>query len=206
MQSPAGTLRWWLGKLIPGVLLAGVGLAGGAFWLSWQDPVDFQAWRTEQLKTIGAERGQVLRGLDNVHSRQKQIQVEIPAEAERIRQADKIITELNQLASTWDRYVGNPEQQKANAEQLTHMTKLRDDAAVRLVGLQQESKRTGWERDGLEISRTSLDARFQVVDGDRSTALHYLGLAWRRLRVGIICTLALYGLGCFLFYLRIRKS
>jgi hypothetical protein len=206
MRSPAGTVRSWLGKLIPGLLLVGVGLVGDAFWLSWQDHVDFQAWRTEQLKTLGAERGQVLRDLDDVHARLKKIQIEIPAEEERIRQAHKIIAELNHLASTWDRLVGNPEQQKANAEQLAHMTKLRTDAAERLAALQQESKRTGWERDGLEITRAGLDAQFQAVDRERSTALHYLGLAWRRLRTGIICTLALYGLGCLFFYLRIRKS
>ena len=206
MQSPSGTLCWWLGKLIPSLLLVGIGLVGGAFWLSCQDHVDFQTWRTEQLKTLDAERGQVLRGLDGVHARRKKIQVEIPGEEERIRQADKIIGELNHLASTWDRLVGNPEQQKANAEQLAHMARLRADAAERLAALQQESKRTGWERDGLEITRAGLDAQFQAVDRDRSTALHYLGFAWRRLRTGIICTLALYGLGCFFFYLRIRKS
>lgn len=206
MSSPAQIIRWWLGRLVPGLLLAGVALVIGAAWEDWHSRVDFTGWRAAQLETLGAEHGQVLRGLDDIHARLKRIQAEIPVEQERIRQADKIIGELNHLASTWDRLVGNPEQQRANAEQLAHLTTLRRDAAARVTALQQESTRTTWEGDGLEITRASVEARLQVVEADRTAAGHYLGLAWHSLRAGIICALALYGVGCFLFFLRLRSS
>jgi hypothetical protein len=205
MQSPAGTIRWWLGKLAPGLLLAGSALIVGAFWLADRDPVDFKASRVGQLNALGTERDQVLRSLDDVHARFKNIHAEIPAQQERVGQADKIIRELNRLTSTWDKYVGDPEQQKANATQLERMTTLRTEANDRLAALQEESQRTTWERDGLEITLAGVNARLRAIENDRSTAAHYLGVAWRRMRVGIICVLALYSLGWFLFYLRRRQ-
>jgi hypothetical protein len=204
MSSPLRLIRWWLGKLVPGLLVSGLALAAGAGWLDWHDRVDFPSWREEQLQALGTERAQVLGGLDDVRARLGRIQGQIPLEQERVRQADKIIGELSHLASTWDRLVGNPEQQKANHEQLTHVTQLRADAAERVAALQQESRQTSWERDGLEITRASVDARLRAVETDRSVAAHYLGLAWRRMRVGLVGVLTLYSLGWVLFYFRRR--
>ncbi len=204
MSSPARLLHWWLGKLVPGLVLSGIALAAGACWLDWHDRVDFTAWRNGQLLSLVEERTQARRGLDDVHARLGRIQGEIPLQQERIRQADKIIGELKHLGSTWDRLVGNPEQQKANSDQLAHVTQLRSDAAERVAELQQESKQTTWERDGLEITLASIDARLRAVENDRGVAGHYLRLAWRRMKAGILGALVLYSLGWVLFYFRRR--
>ncbi|MSU69352.1 MAG: hypothetical protein EXS39_00945 [Opitutaceae bacterium] len=195
MQSLARIIQGWVGKAALGLLIAGCALAADGSWLSWHDHGDFDAWSRDQLRALGSERAPVNQAVDNVRERMDRLSAELSAEQERTRRAAKIIAQLEDLQSTWDHYVGNREQQTANAEQLARMTNLRDDAAERAAALQQEFKRTTWERDGLELARGSIDARLQAAENNRAAVGHYLRLAWHRLQGWIISGLALYYLG-----------
>jgi hypothetical protein len=201
-QSPAAGIRWWLGKLFPGLLLTALALVAGAFWLRWHDDADFDAWRSGRLGALSAERDQVQRRWEAVQAGLQRTLAEISAGEEQIRAADKVVAELKELSSTWDRLVGNREQQIANAEQLARMTKLRAESADRVAALRLESKRMIWERDGLEISRSRLNAELAVIANDRTAAGHYLRLAWRDMKTAIIW--ALYGAGRLIFFLQSR--
>jgi chromosome segregation ATPase len=192
MQTTGRIIRGWLGKLLPGLLIVALPMVAGGFWLSSHDGSGFTARRREQLQTLGEERARLHAALADIHARMDRISGEITVEHDRSQKADKVISQLKELQSTWDRLVGNREQQQANEEQLARMRKLRADATEHGAALQQELKRSTWERDGLEITRASIDERLSAVEHDGSAAGHYLHLAWSRLEGWIIAGLGLY--------------
>src|SRR5258708_4934951 len=118
-------LRWVFEKFAAAALIVALGLAAGALWFFLKDNVDFDQWRQDVVRSINGERTKTQSALADVHKRMDRISVEITAEQERGKQTDKVIAQLKDLESTWDRVVGNPEQQKSNAEQLARMTALR---------------------------------------------------------------------------------
>jgi len=181
-------------------LLPALALVAGAIWLRCSDRVDFGAARRARLATVLEQRDHVQRRWDSVQARVQRIQSEIPQREEEIRRADKVVGELKELRSTWERLVGDREQQIANGEQLARMTKFRAESADRVAALRLESKRTIWERDGLEISRARLDAQLDLLQNDGTVAGHYLRLAWHLMKSGIIWGLAIYGAGCLAFF------
>src|SRR3954462_5422840 len=145
-------LRWIFEKFAAATLIVTLALAACGLWLFLKDRVDFDQWRQDVVRSINGERTKTKAALDDVHKRMDRISVEITAEQDRAKQADKVIDQLRDLESTWDRYVGNPAQQKANKEQLERMNTLRAALTAKAQTLQQEFTRTTWERDGLEIA------------------------------------------------------
>ena len=198
-------LRWIFEKFAAAALIVALGLAACGLWLFLKDNVDFDQWRQDVVRSINGERTKTKAALEDVHKRMDRISVEITAEQERGKQADKVIDQLKDLESTWDRFVGNPEQQKSNAEQIARMSALRMAVAAKVQTLQQEFTRTTWERDGLEIALGKLDAQLKTAEEKQSRLLHYLDRAWNT-RVGraplhlpvkwwVIAFLAVYFLG-----------
>jgi hypothetical protein len=116
--------------------------------------------------------------LDDVNQRMARISAELIAEGERGKQADKVINQLKELESTWDRYIGNPTQQKANAEQLAKMNTLRQQITARATELQTEFTRSTWERDGLEIALGKVEMRLRSVQAEQSKLMHYVNETW----------------------------
>ena len=171
-------LRWILEKFATAALMVTLGLAACGVWLFLRDNVDFDQWRQDIVRTINGERAKTRSALDDVHHRLDRLSMEISTEQERARQTDKVIAQLKDLESAWDRLVGNPEQQKANVAQLERMTALRATITAKAQALQQEFTRTTWERDGLEIALGKLDAQLKTAEESRSKVLHYLGRAW----------------------------
>ena len=171
-------LRWIFEKFASAALIVALGLAACALWLFLKDNVDFDEWRHDLLRTVNGERAKVQAAMADVHKRMDRIAVEISAEQARAKLADGAIAKLKDLESTWDRLVGNPEQQKANAEQLAKMTARRLEITAKVQALQQEFTRTTWERDGLEIALGKLDARLHAIEAHQSRVWHYLERAW----------------------------
>lgn len=171
-------LRWIFEKFAAATLIVTLALAACGLWLFLKDNVDFDQWRQDVVRTINGERANTKSALDDVHKRMDRLSAEITAEQEKGKQADKIIEQLRDLESTWDRLVGNPAQQKGNAEQLDRMKALRAAATARVQTLQQEFTRTTWERDGLEVALGKLDARLKEAEEKRSRVFHYVDEAW----------------------------
>ncbi len=171
-------LRWIFEKFAAAALIVTLGLAACGLWLFLKDNVDFDQWRQELVRSINGERTRTKAAVDDVRQRMDRISTEIATEQGRAKQADKVITELKALESTWDRMVGNPAQQKANAEQLERVSALRATMMAKVAALTQEFTRTTWERDGLEIALGKLDARLKVAEENQSKLLHYLERAW----------------------------
>ena len=171
-------LRWIFEKFAAAALIVGLGVVACGLWLFLRDSVDFEMWRQDVVRSINGERAKVQSALEDVNKRLDRQAAEISAEQERGRQADKIIAQLRDLESTWDRFVGNPEQQKSNAAQLEKITTLRTNITAQSGVLQREFTRTQWERDGLEIAVGKIDARLQEAKEKESRVMHYLEQAW----------------------------
>jgi len=171
-------IRWVFQKCATASLIAVLGLAACGLWLYLKDNVDFDAWRQEALRTVNGERTKVREALGDVAGRMSRISAELLAEEERERQALRVMAQLKELESTWDRLVGNPAQQKANAEQIERMTALRKQIAAKKSALQEEFTRATWERDGLELAQGKIEARLQDVAAQQSRVLHYLERTW----------------------------
>ena len=176
-------LRWVFEKFAAATLIVGLGLAACGLWLFLKDNVDFDQWRHDIVRAINGERAQTKAALDDVHKRMDRISAEITAEQERGKQADKVIAQLRDLESTWDKLVGNREQQKANAEQIERLSTLRTTITAKAQTLQQDFTRTTWERDGLEIALGKLDTQLKVAEEKQSRIMHYLERAWNA-RIG----------------------
>jgi len=188
-------LTWLVTRLSVALLAAGLVLGIGGLWYFFGDEVDFQEWREELIGTLSGDKAQTVAALSDVRERLNATQEVIDLEEKRISQADRVIRQLEDLESLWDKLVGNPEQQKANAEQMQRMQELRQVSQNRLELLRQEYRRTTWERDGLEIALGRLNEQIEAVERDRSEVMHYTQQAWDRWGHWLVSAIVLYFLG-----------
>ncbi len=187
--------RWLLTKSAMAVVIVAGGLAVYGLWQFLRDNVDLDLRHHELVRAITGERAQVKAALGDVEIRLAQNRADIAAAQERIRQIDSIIQRLKELESTWDKVVGNREQQEANAAQLQRMGELHREAVAELTRLQTQLTRTTWERDGLQVALGRLDIRLQEVNTQRSRFVHYVQDLWARTRFWLLLALAVYFLG-----------
>src|SRR3954469_7427616 len=171
-------IRWVFEKFAAAALITLLALAACGLWLFLKDNINFDLWRQDMIRAINGDRTKVQSALGDVNARMNRISAEIAAEQDRVKQADKILGQLHELESTWDRFVGNPAQQKANAEQIEKMTALRGTLVEKVTALQQDFKRATWERDGLKIALGKLNTQLQAIDAKRSKVMHYLEATW----------------------------
>ncbi|MDB6169231.1 MAG: hypothetical protein JWM88_2095 [Verrucomicrobia bacterium] len=193
-------IRWLAEKAAAAGLILGLGLAASGVWLFLRDNVDFDEWRHDVMRTLTGERAKVQSALADVQRRLGQTSAGIAAEQDRIRQSDKIIAQLTQLDSTWDRLTGDA-QQKANRERRTKLEQTRAETAAHVAALQTDFQRTTWERDGLEIALGKLDTQLRTIESKRSKVYHYLERVWNyrlgrfTVKVWVYLTLGLYFFG-----------
>lgn len=171
-------IRWLFQKFAAAALIGVLALIACGLWLYLKDNVDFDLWRQDVLRTINGERTKVRAALTDVEQRMSRIAAEMAAEDERGRQADKVLAQLKELESAWDRLVGNPAQQKANEEQMVKIAALRLQITAKRAQLQHEFTRTTWERDGLEIALGKVETQFQAAAEQQSKLLHYFDRTW----------------------------
>ncbi|HRJ46147.1 MAG TPA: hypothetical protein PKY38_02215 [Opitutaceae bacterium] len=188
-------LRWVVERAAVAVAIVVIALAAYGLWLFLRANVDFELQRNELLITLTGERAQIREALLDVGQRLQAKGEEIAAEEERIRRAEGVIERLKALESTWDRLVGNPEQQRANREQMQRMEQIKTEAKGRIETLQREQTRMTWERNGLEMTLGRLDVRLQEAEAQKSRFTEYVREAWRQTRGWIIAALAVYFLG-----------
>ncbi len=171
-------VRWVFEKCATGVLIVGLGFVACGLWVFLKDNVDFDQWRQDVVRTITGERAKVKSALEDVQKRLDRIAAEITAEQERGRQADKILANLRDLESTWDKLIGDRAQQKANAERIESVSALRLTITAKVAALQQEFTRATWEKDGLEIALGKVDARLQAAQEEQSKIMAYAERTW----------------------------
>lgn len=205
MVSLLKFLRWLFQKVSAVVLIGVLALAAYGIWMFLKDNVDFDLQRNEIVRALNGEREKIHGALDDVDERLKLLTEQMATEGELVAKADKIVGKLESLESTWDRLIGNPEQQAANQAQKEKMIGVRTGAEQRIAALQEKYDRTSWEREGLEIALGRTEARLVAIEQQQSKVLHYLEAAWLKIRWWLLGAVALYLLGptlgkSFLFY------
>lgn len=186
---------WLLQKVSVGVLIVVLGLAAYGLWLFLQDNVDFDSRRSERVEYLRAERDRLAALQAEAVARIAALQAEVEENQQKVQRAARVIETLRSLESWWDRVFGNPEQQKANAEQIANMEKLQTSLAASLAELQRSLTHANWEREGMTLSLARADAELAAAEQTTSRAEHYLRLAWDRAGVYVITALLLYFFG-----------
>jgi hypothetical protein len=171
-------VRWVAAKFATAAAIVVFAVLVCALWVYLRDSVDFDQWRQDTVRAITGERAQLHTALADVNQKLASLSTQIATEQQRLADADKVIAGLKDLDSTWDRYLGNREQQKINDGRLASMTETRRTIAAKVDSLTQEFTHTTWTRNGLEIALGKQDAQLQKVQAQRSKIVHYLTAAW----------------------------
>jgi len=181
-----------MARFVAGLLLVAVWLGGYALRLYRLDGTDYGQRQQARIAALVAQRDMLQGSVTVVAARRTDRAAALAVEETRARQADKVIASLRALESTWDRLVGNPAQQQANAEQIRRMEEMRDTARSQAAAIKQELPRLTWEKDGLEIDLGRLSGELRREENDRSPAWHYLSLAGRKSRGWLALLAVLY--------------
>lgn len=192
---------WLLQKLAAAALIVGLGLAAYGLWLFLRETVDFDTRRTELVQALTDERDHLQALRADLERRLGELQADIVAQEERAERAAKVVAALRSLESWWDRWFGNPEQQKANADQIRRMEELRGSATARVAELRQAVLQTTWEREGLEIALARAERRLAGAEQSESRVAHYFRRAWDEMKWYVVAALAGLFFGPSLFKL-----
>lgn len=199
-------IRSVLVKFITAGLIAFLGLGAYALWLFQHDNANLDLRRNERMADLAGKRQELQQALDGVNRRREATAVELTAEDAQALQAGKVIATLHDLESTWDRFIGNPAQQKANAEQIKRMEEVRALAQAKQAALKEGAIRLVWERDGLELELRRVEEQVAFAAEHKSAVWHYLTLAWQRTGWAVTALLAVYFMGLFMFASRPRSE
>jgi hypothetical protein len=182
-------------KLATGLLIVVLVLAAGGLGLFLGDKVDFTSGKKQFLAGLRNDRQHTAAELDDVNKRMAEMQAELASQQAREQMEDRAIAELRKLRSWWDSWFGDRERQRVYADQLAHDEQLKHDTVAREVELQRNLVRAHWEKDGIEIELGWLDKRIHAAETNRSRVVHYLLLAWEKVKWYAVAALGLYFFG-----------
>ncbi|HEY0944858.1 MAG TPA: hypothetical protein VGD81_06305 [Opitutaceae bacterium] len=186
---------WLLQKLAVGVLIVVLGVAAYGMWLFLRDHVDFDTRRAERLASLSEERDRLRTVRAEIEKRIEEMHAEIAAQEKRVATATRVMATLRELESWWERWFGNGEQQRANAEQIARMQELRAKSTTRIGELKQTATHTLWEREGIDIALGKAERQLLALEQEKSEAAHYLREAWERSKWYVAAALAAFFLG-----------
>lgn len=188
-------ISWLSHKLIFGAVLAVVALAGLGFWVYFRDQVDFDLRRLEIVRALTGETAKLQAALADVEARMAAMRVEVAAQQERSAQAAKVANELERLGSGLNRLTTDSAQLRGNEERLARMRQMQADSLKRTAELQDNLKRTQWEKDGLEIALGRMRLQLKSAEENKSKVVHYVREAWAKHGPYVLLVVGLYFLG-----------
>lgn len=171
---------WLAQKLLVAGLIVLVGLAGYGAWLLLQDAAGMESRRLERLERAVAERERLTAAQAAFAERIGNVQAEITAQRERARQAERILANLRELQSWWERWFGDGEQQAANAERAKRVEALGGEAANRIAALEQLAGQLPEEEEAVQEALRRVELEIAAIEAGRSKVVHYLREAWDR--------------------------
>jgi hypothetical protein len=186
---------WSVQKLVFGLLLAVLGVAGLGLWVYLRDQVGFDVRRLELVRALTGETAQLKAALSDVEARMAATRVEIAAQQERAVQSGKVAREIDDLNSGLSRLTTDSAQVRENDERIARLRKMETDSLKRGQELQETLKRTQWEKDGLEIALGRMQLQLKAVEENKSKVLHYAREAWQKYGPAVLLALGLYFFG-----------
>jgi hypothetical protein len=186
---------WAVQKLLAAALIVLIGLAAYGLWLFLQEEGGLEKQRLERMQHALTDRENLLAAKAAIGARIDGMRKEIETQRERVRQAEKIVAQLRELESWWERWFGNSKQQAANQEQLQRIEALKQDATGKWSQLQRTVTEVIWEQDGIELALKRVNAEVGNLEASRSQARHYVLIAWDKMKWYVALALASYFFG-----------
>lgn len=186
---------WSAQKLVFGLLLAVLGVAGLGLWVYVRDQVGFDVRRMELVRALTGETTQLRAALADVEARMAATRVEIVAQQDRAVQSAKVAREIDDLNSGLNRLATDSVQVRENDERIARLRHMEAAALKRGQELQEVLKRTQWEKDGLEIALGRMQLQLKSVEENKSKVVHYVREAWQKYGPAVLLALGLYFFG-----------
>ena len=119
----------------------------------------------------------------------------VPAEQEKVVKTENIIRQLEATQSTWDLFIGNRAQQRANNERLASMRTLNASTVAKVADLQQQVARAKWDRDMHQIERMRIESQLRVLEAEQAGAAYKVRRIWLMVRAWLCFGISLFLLG-----------
>ena len=177
-------------RRIVSIATAAIAIAALGLWLFVRDrprlTIDHRL--REQIEALDSKIGEA-------EQRVVTVSALIPAEQEKVLKTENIIRQLEATQSTWDLFIGNRAQQRANNERLASMRTLNASTVAKVADLQQQVARAKWDRDMHQIERTRLESQLRVLDSEQASAAYQLRRIWLKVRAWLCFGISVFLLG-----------
>lgn len=186
---------WLLQKIAGAGLIVLLGLLAYGLWLFLKDNVNFAERRAEFLQLLNGQHGRLEAARNEEVQRLAALRAEWAVLQQRSQQAERILGELRELDSWWQRWVGDRAQARMNDERRKRLEVLQRDARARSADLQQQIEKTSLLIEGLEIATGKLAARLEDARRSESQVMHYARMTWDATHWYVIFALAGWFIG-----------
>ena len=186
---------WLLGKLGAAVLIVVVALAAVGMWLYVNDQVDAETRRLQYIDQLRATQVALAAEHTTALSDLAALRDAVQQQEKRIAQANKIMTQLIELRSWWEKWFGQEEQQQANEDQIVRMTALAAEAKGELGKLLRAVNQAEIRVADLDYQIASTARDLDSTEKSESAAAHYLRDAWDESKIYLLIALAAYFFG-----------
>lgn len=191
-QVIASLLRWCVKKLAGVVLIAALMLAVLALSLFLRDETSAAEHHAEKLKALHARRAELARATGEIDQRAIHQRHGLQVFETRARLAKERIDALREQQSTWQRWFGDREKQKALDTEIERLTRSAADAGKNADDLRRRRGQVKWEREGVEIELAQINTAIERAEAAPNPALHYLGRAWEEGRLFVSIGVPVY--------------
>ncbi len=188
-------LAWLAQKFGVAALIVVVALAGYGLWLFVKEEHAQELDRADKLARAIVDRDQLLAARSEVEQRLVTLRADIDKQRERARKAAKIVANLRELMSWWERWFGDSAQQKLNEELSLRMEETSKESLRLVDELQRTVTKVVVEKDGVESALRRVNSEVAFLEQTRSGVRHYLAAAWDRLKWYLVAALAGYFFG-----------
>ena len=189
---------WLLQKLAAAALIVLIGLAAYGLWIYLQEEGLLEKQRIARLQQAITDRDNLLAAEAAVEKQIASIRGEIETQKERVKQAEKVIAALRELASWWDRWwpwSDHKAQQAANNAQVEKMENLKTEAAGRTTALLRSMTSIIDHKGEIGKALGQANSEIRQLEASRSRARHYVVLAWEKTKWMILIALVSYFFG-----------
>jgi len=192
---------WLLQKLLAAGLIVLLALAVYSGWLYLQDERVLESERITRLQQAITSRDQLLAVQATLARQLTALQADLNTQQDRVQRAADIVAALRQLESWWDRLLGNPAQQTANAEQIERMEALKSSAAAKIAELKTSVGKTFQETERLDLTLRRANLEVARLEESQSKPRQYVFAAWEKTKWWIALALGSYFAGPTLWLL-----
>jgi hypothetical protein len=171
-------ISWVFLKLVFGAFIIGASTGIYALWLFNHAPADFAAERLQFLNTLQTEQTAAEARVTEARVELAKVKTDLAAQEAKAAKAGHLAAGLQDLQTTWNRFIGNREQWKINRERIQFLRTLEKEA-----GREAKKLRSGTTRATVVLDRrisalSLLAERREEMSWSELPAFYYWLRAW----------------------------